>query len=118
MAANEAFRARRRSFSLTFFDQIRCVVGGNACRPPTVFGAWAPIIVPRIRGVRAAPRPLPGHRTEWRIPARNFAAYGWRRFAWNATTARRMRSTRTSPANTGGRSTVPTDAPEVSYRWT
>src|SRR6266508_4140332 len=92
--------------------------GGCARRPPTVPGAWAPIIVPRIRGTRETPWPFPDHRTECRVPAVKDDPYGWRRFACAEVTARRMRSVRTSDRKTGGNSTLFRTSPSREYTWT
>src|SRR5438445_5334075 len=64
LAARAEFRAFIRSLWLIFMDQIAHGFGPWPLRPPTVPGAWAPIIVPRILGARETPWPLPDHRTE------------------------------------------------------
>src|SRR3989304_2683031 len=71
-----------------------------------------------MRGTRDTPWPFPDHRTECRIPAFGEGPYGCRRFAWNAVTARRIRSVRTSDRNTAGRSTLFMTSPSVEYTWT
>src|SRR3989304_5161784 len=68
-----------------------------------------------MRGTRDTPWPFPDHRTECRIPAFGEGPYGCRRFAWNAVTARRIRSVRTSDRNTAGRATLFMTSPSVEY---
>src|SRR5205807_7456547 len=102
----------------TFFAQTFSTRGGCARRPPTVPGACAPVMEPRIRGTRETPWPFPDQRTECFAPDLRPGPYGCRRFAWAAVTARRIRSERTSPRNTVGRSTDFTTSPSREYTCT
>src|SRR5947207_14113771 len=73
---------------------------------------------PRDRGKLKMPCTLPDQRTVCFASDRRPGPYGCRRFAWAAVTALRIRSERTSPWNTVGRSTDFTTSPSREYTCT